>query len=81
MQEGLHGRRRAPWLAIVAALAVLALAVAACGGDDEEAGGGAGAAQGADSAAAKAEIEATLQDARKGIVEFETPERGSGDGL
>jgi ribose transport system substrate-binding protein len=82
MHEGLHGRRRRTWLAVAAALAVLALAVSACGSDDDEGGNGGGnAAQGGDSAAAQAEIERTLESARDGIVEFEEPEAGSGDGL
>jgi ribose transport system substrate-binding protein len=70
------------WLATAVALALLALTFAACGGDDEEeSGGGAAAAQETDNAAAKAELEATLEQARKGIVEFEQPKPGSGEGL
>ncbi|MGH2451512.1 MAG: sugar ABC transporter substrate-binding protein, partial [Candidatus Limnocylindria bacterium] len=56
--------------------------VAACGGDDDEGGNGSGgAAEGPGNGAAQAELEATLQKAREGIVEFEQPEPGSGDGL
>jgi ribose transport system substrate-binding protein len=85
MQERLHGRghgRWGRWLALMAALLVLSVAVAACGDDEDDGGSGSsGAAQGADDAAAKAELESTLQQARKGIVEFEEPEAGSGDGV
>src|SRR5215207_6120028 len=83
MQQGLQGRpNRGRWLAIVAALVVLALAATACGGDDDEGGNGTNTgAQGSDNAAAKAELEATLAKARKGIVKFEKPAPGSGKGL
>jgi ribose transport system substrate-binding protein len=88
MQEGLAGRdRRGPrflgrCLAVVAMLAVLALTVAACGDDDDEGTTGSNtAAQGTDDASAKAELQATLEQAKKGIVQFEEPAAGSGDGL
>jgi ribose transport system substrate-binding protein len=84
MQEGLDERRRGTrgrWLAIAAALAVLVLTAAGCGSDDDEGGGSGGAAQNGDTAAAQAELDATLETAREGIVEFPEPEPGSGDGL
>jgi ribose transport system substrate-binding protein len=86
MQQGLDGRRTATcarWLATAAALAVLALGAAACGSDDDDSGNGSGggAASTADSEAAKAELDATLEQAREGIVEFEEPAADSGEGL
>jgi ribose transport system substrate-binding protein len=81
MLEGVNGFRPGRWMAIAAALAALALTVAACGDDDDGGGGGAAAAEETDTAAAQAELEATLEQARKGIVEFEQPEAGSGEGL
>lgn len=85
MQDGLHGRGPGAWgrwFAVLAALAILAVAVAACGDDDDDSGdSGANAAQGAGDAAAKAQLESTLEQARKGIVEFQQPKAGSGDGL
>jgi ribose transport system substrate-binding protein len=84
MQERLHGRGLGTWgrwFAVMAALMVLVLTVAACGDDDEEGGGPANSAQQADNAAAKADLESTLEQARKGVVEFEQPKAGSGDGL
>jgi ribose transport system substrate-binding protein len=75
---GVWGR----WLAVTAALVVLAFTLAACGDDEDEAGSGSNAAsQTQDSAAAKAELESTLEQAKQGIVEFEQPAAGSGDGL
>ena len=85
MQQALEGRRPATWakwLVLAAALAVLALGAAACGSDDDEGGNDSGgAAQAADSKAAKAELEATLEQAKAGIVDFEDPAPGSGKGL
>src|ERR671914_484585 len=81
MLQGLHGRG-GTWFAVLTALVVLALGAAACGDDDDDGGNETGnAAQGADNAAAKADLEATLEQAREGIVEFEQPKAGSGDGL
>ncbi len=86
MQEGLRGRGRREWRrwsAALAAAALLALTFAACGDDEEPESGGSGnqAAAAEDGAAAKAELDAALEQARQGVVEFETPKAGSGDGL
>jgi ribose transport system substrate-binding protein len=88
MLEGLPergGRGPGFWgrcLAVVAMLAVLVFVVAACGDDEEEGDNGSNtAAQGTEDGSAKADLEATLEQAKQGIVEFEQPAAGSGDGL
>jgi ribose transport system substrate-binding protein len=88
MLEGLPergGRGPGFWgrcLAVVAMLAVLVFAVAACGDDEEEGNNGSNtAAQGTEDASAKADLTATLEQAKQGIVEFEQPAAGSGEGL
>jgi ribose transport system substrate-binding protein len=88
MLEGLPergGRGPGFWgrcLAVVAMLAVLVFAVAACGDDEDEGDNGSNtAAQGTDDASAKADLTATLEQAKQGIVEFEQPAAGSGEGL
>ena len=87
MEVGLDKRRARAWgrwVAIAAALAVLALGAAACGSDDEDEGGGGAASSQTDDAAAEkaqAELEATLTQAKEGVVEFEPIKAGSGEGL
>ena len=86
MREGLRGRGRGEWrrwCGALVAVALLAFAFAACGDDDEPESGGSGnqAAAAEDGAAAQAELDAALEQARKGVVEFEAPKAGSGEGL
>lgn len=68
-------RRRGGWIGIAALCVALGAGVAGCGSDDEE------SASGGKTTSAAAEPAATPVVSREGIVKFQTPEAGSGEGL
>lgn len=84
MQDGLNGARAwRAWAAIVVAAGALALGVAACGGggDDSSSGDSGAAASSNGGGQSHADIDALLEQAKKGVVQFQTPKPGSGKGM